>query len=237
MPLMLETENVNAFHGKIQALRDISIRVSPGELVSIIGANGAGKSTLLDVLSGLLDTMTGRILFQGEPIQNLGAHAIVKLGLIQIPERSQVFPRMTVSENLDMGAFLKKDREKKRRLLDLVFSLFPVLKERSSQMAGRLSGGEQQMLAVARGLMGDPKMLTLDEPSLGLAPLLISNLFGVICQIQKEGVTILLVEQNVYHALRVCTHGFVMENGSIRMDGPGMDLLKNEYIREAYLGI
>lgn len=217
---MLEAQHVNAFHGKIQALYDVSLKVPKGELISIIGANGAGKSTLLDAVTGILTTKTGRIIFLGEQIEKLPPHAIVERGLIQIPERSQIFPKMAVSENLAMGAYLQKDKIRKQQLKQRVYSLFPVLEERTSQLAGRLSGGEQQMLAIARGLMSDPKLLMLDEPSLGLAPMLITSLFEVICQIQREGVTVLLVEQNVYHALRLCTHGFVMENGTIKLDGP-----------------
>ena len=234
---MLEAENINALHGKIQALEDVSLKVPEGNLISIIGANGAGKSTLLEVLSGVLTTKTGEIRFRGNRIERLPPHVIVKLGLIQIPERSQIFPKMTVKENLEMGAYLQREKARKYQLKERVYTLFPVLRERLSQIAGKLSGGEQQMLGIARGLMSDPKMLMLDEPSLGLSPILMKDLFDVIRQIQNEGVTILLVEQNVYHALRLCNQGYVLENGRIRMHGPGKDLLKNDYIREAYLGI
>ncbi|MCR5256808.1 MAG: ABC transporter ATP-binding protein [Desulfovibrio sp.] len=234
---MLELRQVNTYYGKIQALQDVSIRIDDGEIVTLIGANGAGKSTTLMTVCGILHPRSGEIVWNGAPIHQLPPHDIVKLGISQVPEGRLIFPELTVRENLDLGAFLRNDRDGIARDLDYVFELFPILKERISQQGGTLSGGEQQMLAVARALMARPKLLLLDEPSLGLAPIIIQQIFSIIQKVNADGTTVFLVEQNANQALRIAHRGYVMENGRIAMEGSAEALLASEEVRKAYLGM
>ncbi len=237
MPL-LELENIETFYGNIKALKGIGLSVSEGEIVTLIGANGAGKSTTLMSICGIAPPRNGEIRFRNKPIQQIEPHEIVALGISQVPEGRRIFPLLTVTENLAMGAFLRKDRAEIVRDRDYLFSLFPILKERRHQPGGTLSGGEQQMLAISRALMARPSLLLLDEPSLGLAPLIAQLIFRVIRQINEErGTTILLVEQNANMALRVAHRGYVMENGRIIMEGRAKDFLANEEVKRAYLGL
>ena len=234
---MLELRQVNTYYGKIQALQDVSIRIDDGELVTLIGANGAGKSTTLMTVCGILHPRSGEIVWNGAPIHQLPPHDIVKLGISQVPEGRLIFPELTVRENLDLGAFLRSDRDGIASDMDYVFELFPILKERISQQGGTLSGGEQQMLAVARALMARPKLLLLDEPSLGLAPIIIQQIFSIIQKVNADGTTVFLVEQNANQALRIAHRGYVMENGRIAMEGSAESLLASEEVRKAYLGM
>ena len=234
---MLELRQVNTYYGKIQALQDVSIRVDDGEIVTLIGANGAGKSTTLMTVCGILHPRSGEIVWNGAPIHQLPPHDIVKLGISQVPEGRLIFPELTVRENLDLGAFLRSDRDGIASDMDYVFELFPILKERISQQGGTLSGGEQQMLAVGRALMARPKLLLLDEPSLGLAPIIIQQIFSIIQKVNADGTTVFLVEQNANQALRIAHRGYVMENGRIAMEGRASDLLASEAVRKAYLGM
>ncbi len=235
---MLEVKDISAAYGKAIALKDISLYVGEGEIISLIGANGAGKTTTLRVITGMLKPLRGDVVFQGKSIVGMEPYQIASLGIIHVPEGRGLFPDMTVRENLEMGAFMRTDRDEIRRDLEFVYSLFPVLKEREKQLAGTLSGGEQQMLAIGKGLMGGPKLLLLDEPSLGLAPLLVDRIFETIGQINKEkGVTILIAEQNAYMALSISHRAYVIENGVTVMEGTGKELLGNEHVRKAYLGI
>jgi len=234
---MLEVDKINVFYGDLQALWDVSFEVHEGEKVVIVGANGAGKTTTLRTISGLLRPRSGEIRFLGQRIDRLPPHKIVELGIAHVPEGRRLFPRMTVLENLEMGAYIKRAREKFEDTLEWVFSIFPRLKERKDQIAGTMSGGERQMLAIARGLMSRPKLLMLDEPSLGLAPKLVLKVFEVIQRISDEGVTILLVEQNVRHALELADRGYVLETGRITLSGAGEELLENEHVKKAYLGM
>ncbi|MEM2881756.1 MAG: ABC transporter ATP-binding protein [Candidatus Bathyarchaeia archaeon] len=234
---MLSVKNIDVFHGDVQAIWDASLRVEAGEIVSIVGSNGAGKSTLLNAISGFLRPKRGDIEFLGRRIQGLPPFKIVELGISQVPEGRHLFPYMTVLENLEMGAYTKAAREKRGENLEKVFSIFPILKDRQKQLAGSLSGGEQQMLAIARGLMSRPKLLMLDEPSLGLAPKLVAQIFDVIFKIREEGVAILLVEQNVYHSISMADRSYVLENGRIALEGSKEELLHNEHVKKAYLGL
>jgi branched-chain amino acid transport system ATP-binding protein len=231
---VLRLENIHTYYGRAEALRGITIEVSRGEVACLIGNNGAGKSTTLMTISGVLKPKTGTISFEGRTINNLPPHEIVKMGISQIPEGRRIFPRLTVKENLEMGAFLSTARIKAN--MERVYALFPVLKERGKQPGGTLSGGEQQMLAIARALMSEPRMLLLDEPSLGLAPIMVSKIFKTIKEISEEGITILLVEQNAHAALSLSKHGYVLESGSITVRGTGEELLNNEQVKRAYLG-
>ncbi len=234
---MLRLNEVSAHYGDVQALRGVSFIINEGEIVSIIGSNGAGKSTTLNTISGILQASSGTIEFLGRRIENLHPHQIVDQGVVQIPEGRLLFPYMSVLENLDLGAFNNKARRTKEKNIKIVFSLFPILQERMSQLSGTLSGGEQQMLAIARGLMAMPKLLMLDEPSLGLAPLLVRQVFETVKAINGQGITVLLVEQNVFHCLSTAVRGYVLENGSVVLEGGGKELLNNPQVREAYLGI
>jgi branched-chain amino acid transport system ATP-binding protein len=233
---LLEIENLRAGYGPIEVLKGISIEVGEGEIVTMIGANGAGKTTTLLSISGINRIRSGRIRFQGREIQTLPAHEIVRLGLCHSPEGRKIFPRLTVIENLQMGAFTRRDQDGVRRDLEHVFDLFPILRQRTSQQGGTLSGGEQQMLAVARALMGRPKLLLLDEPSLGLAPLVAKTIFEVIRRLNQDGIAVLLVEQNARMALKLASRGYVMETGEITMTGPASQLLADRRIQDAYLG-
>ena len=233
---MLKVENLSVHYGMIQAVRDVSFEVNEGEVVSLIGANGAGKTTILRTLSGLVRPSTGKIQFLGKEIQKLPAQKIVAGGLSQVPEGRHVFPGLTVMENLEMGAFLKKNREENQANLKKVFSRFPRLEERKNQDAATLSGGEQQMLAMGRALMSTPKLLLLDEPSMGLAPIFIQEIFDIIQDIQKQGTTVLLIEQNANKALAISDRGYVLETGKIVLSGTGKELAASDEVRKAYLG-
>ncbi len=234
---MLEVEDICTYYGDVQALRDVSLRIREGQIVSVIGSNGAGKTTTLNTISGILRSSSGQIEFLGRRIENLPPHEIVELGVVQIPEARLLFPYMTVLENLELGCYAPRAREGKEENLEAVFGLFPVLEERRGQLAGTLSGGEQQMLAIARGLMARPRLLMLDEPSLGLAPLLVKQVFGTVREINAKGITILLVEQDVYHSLSIADEAYVLENGSVVLGGKAKEVLDNPQVREAYLGI
>ena len=233
---MLKVENLSVHYGMIQAVRDVSFEVNEGEVVSLIGANGAGKTTILRTLSGLVRPSAGKIQFLGKEIQKLPAQKIVAGGLSQVPEGRHVFPGLTVMENLEMGAFLKKNREENQANLKKVFSRFPRLEERKNQDAATLSGGEQQMLAMGRALMSTPKLLLLDEPSMGLAPIFIQEIFDIIQDIQKQGTTVLLIEQNANKALAISDRGYVLETGKIVLSGTGKELVASDEVRKAYLG-
>lgn len=235
---MLKLENVQSGYGNILAVKGISLEVNQGEIITLIGANGAGKSTTLMTISGIVRCLSGKISFNGTEIQDLETDVIVKMGVCQVPEGRHIFPQLTVRENLDMGAFLRNDKVKIKRDIDYVFSLFPILAERRNQTGGTLSGGEQQMLAMSRSLMARPQLLLLDEPSMGLAPLIIKQIFEIIGKIKKESnTTIFLVEQNANQALQVADRGYVIENGKITTSGSAESLLANEEVQKAYLGI
>jgi branched-chain amino acid transport system ATP-binding protein len=233
---MLDVRHLSTSYGKIHAVRDIDFFVDEGEIVTLIGANGAGKSTTLKTISGLIKPKSGEILFKGEDIVGLPAHEITAKHIIQVPEGRRIFDRMTVMENLEMGAYLRRDNDDVKRDIEWVFDLFPRLKDRIAQKGGTLSGGEQQMLAMARGLMGKPELFMLDEPSMGLAPVVVETIFDVICKLRDEGITILLVEQNASLALSIANRGYVMETGKISLTGTGRELLANEEVQKAYLG-
>jgi len=234
---VLTVSGIEVFYGDLQALRGVSFSVKAGEVVSIIGSNGAGKSTSVRTVSGVLTPRKGRIEFNGENIVRASTSRIVELGISHIPEGRQLFPTMTVLENLELGAQSPRTRRLRRESMDLVFGIFPRLKERLPQKAGTLSGGEQQMLAIGRGLMAKPRLLILDEPSLGLSPILVSNIFEVLREINAQGTAMLLIEQNVYHALSLSHRAYVLKNGQIVMEGAGQDLLEDPEIRKTYLGL
>jgi branched-chain amino acid transport system ATP-binding protein len=233
---LLKYEGVSVSYGAIQAIRDVSFEVAKGEIVTLIGANGAGKTTTLRAVSGLVKTTTGRILYRGEVISNLAPHLIVRKKVCQAPEGRGIFLNLSVEENLDLGAWALPDKSTLAKDFDYAYSLFPRLKERRTQNAGTLSGGEQQMLAIARALMGHPDLLLLDEPSLGLAPQVIEKIFEIIQQINREGKTVLLVEQNALQALQIAHKGVVLETGKVVMQGPAKELLASDEVRKAYLG-
>ena len=233
---MLEIKNLHTYYGNIHALKGISLEVEQGEVVSLIGSNGAGKTTTLRTIQGLLKPRQGKILFEGNPLESLSAQAIVRLGISQSPEGRLIFPRMTVQENLEMGAFSRRDAVGIKSDLEKALHLFPRLRERINQKGGTLSGGEQQMLAIARAMMARPRLLLLDEPSMGLAPMLVSQIFSIIRDINVQGTTILLVEQNARMALTVSHRGYVLQTGEIVLTGTAKDLQSNETVRKAYLG-
>lgn len=233
---MLELSKINVFYGDLQVIWDASFRVKKGEIVAILGPNGAGKTTLLKTISGVLKPRSGTITFLGERIDAINSHQIAELGISHVPEGRRLFPQMTVLENLEMGAYPRKARKKKSDALERVFQLFPILKERKNQLAGTLSGGEQQMLAIGRGLMSNPLLLMLDEPSLGLAPKLVSKTFEIVREINDEGLTLLLVEQNIHYALELADRAHVLETGRIVLEGEGKHLLNDPYLKKAYLG-
>ncbi|WP_165065567.1 ABC transporter ATP-binding protein [Desulfovibrio sp. ZJ200] len=234
---MLELRDVDTYYGNIQALRGVSLRVDDGEIVTLIGANGAGKSTTLMTVCGINRPRRGEIFWNGAPIHELPPHEIVALGISQVPEGRLIFPDLSVRENLDLGAFLRSDTQGVKEDLDYVFSLFPILAERRRQAGGTLSGGEQQMLAISRALMARPRLLLLDEPSLGLAPIIIQQIFAIIRKVNADGTTVFLVEQNANQALRIAHRGYVMENGRIVMEDTAARLLESEEVRSAYLGM
>ncbi|MFW5836962.1 MAG: ABC transporter ATP-binding protein [Desulfovibrionaceae bacterium] len=235
---MLELAKINTYYGAIQALRDVSITVEAGEIITLIGANGAGKTTTLMSICNVIPPRSGEVIFEGESLKGVSPDKIVAKGVCQVPEGRLIFPDLTVMENLDMGAFLRKDKDGIKTDLDYVFELFPILHQRRRQAGGTLSGGEQQMLAISRALMARPRLLLLDEPSLGLAPLIIRQIFGIVEKINKESrTTIFLVEQNANLALKIAHRGYVMENGRITLSGDSAELLANEDVKRAYLGM
>jgi branched-chain amino acid transport system ATP-binding protein len=233
---MLKVENINVYYGAIHALKGISVEVKEGEIVTLIGANGAGKSTILRTISGLLRTKTGNVLFEGNSVAAMAPEEIVKKGISQVPEGRRIFANMTVEENLELGAYIRSDKPGIRKDIDKVFERFPRLGERRKQIAGTLSGGEQQMLAIGRGLMSQPRLLLLDEPSMGLAPLLVKEIFSIIKEINASGTTILLVEQNANMALSIAHQAYVLETGRITLSGSAKELMESEEVRKAYLG-
>jgi branched-chain amino acid transport system ATP-binding protein len=234
--LLLDVKDIHVFYGNIEAVKGMSFGVDQGEIVCLIGANGAGKTTTLRTVSGLLKPREGAIFYNDQRIDLLPAHEIVALGVAQSPEGRRIFPRMSVRENLDMGAFIRRDAEGQREDMDRIMELFPILKERARQAAGTLSGGEQQMLAMGRALMARPKLLLLDEPSMGLAPLVVQTIFDTIRDINAQGMTVLLVEQNAAQALSLAHRGYVIETGKIVLEDEASALLENEQVRKAYLG-
>ena len=235
---MLELKHLKTFYGNIQALKDVNIKISEGEIITLIGANGAGKSTTLMSVCGIVPPRSGEILFMGRPIQDMAPNNIVSLGICQVPEGRRIFPFLTVAENLDMGAFLRNDKDQIKRDMDYIYELFPILAERRNQAGGTLSGGEQQMLAISRALMAKPRLLLLDEPSLGLAPIIVKQIFDIIRKINIESnTTIFLVEQNANLALKVAHRGYVMETGRVTFSDTAENLMANDEVRRAYLGV
>jgi branched-chain amino acid transport system ATP-binding protein len=233
---LLTIEGLRAGYGAVEVLRGVDLHISPGELVALLGSNGAGKTTLNSVVSGLVPTWAGRVLFDGQDLTSAHYRRVVQAGLIQVPEGRKVFPNLSVLENLELGAFTRA-RERRAEKLAHVFDTFPRLRERQTQLAGTMSGGEQQMLAIGRGLMAEPKLLILDEPSLGLSPLLVEEMFTLIAQLRADGLAVLLVEQNVVQSLAIADRAYVMENGSIRFSGTSAELLASDTLRQAYLGV
>lgn len=234
---MLSVKNINVYYGSIHAIKDISFHVNEGEIVTLIGANGAGKTTTMHAISGLLKLQSGEIDYCGQTISKMEAHKIIRLGLAQVPEGRRVFSGLTVQQNLQMGAYTRRDgKEAIQNDFDMVFDLLPRLKERRNQPAGTLSGGEQQMLAVGRALMGKPKMILMDEPSMGLSPLLVKEIFAIIQEVNKQGITILLVEQNAKMALAISDRAYVLETGTITLSGDAQELLNDARVKKAYLG-
>lgn len=236
MDKILELKNVNTYYGAIHAAKNISLYINQGEIVTLLGSNGAGKTTTLHTISGLLSPTSGEILFKGFPIAKMPAHKITAMGLAQSPEGRQIFANLSIKENLEMGAYLRSDREEIKKDLEYVYSLFPRLLDRKNQLAQTLSGGEQQMLAIARAYMSKPQLLLLDEPSLGIAPILVNSIFKAIKEINQRGVSILLVEQNAYLALSLSHRAYVLTNGEVTLQGMAKELLNNEDIKKAYLG-
>ena len=233
---MLEVKGLHSGYGKIKVLHEVSLRIGEGEIVGVIGANGAGKTTLLKTISGLVRSTAGSVTFGGAPISRMAPEKIVSRGIAHVPEGRRVFAKATVTTNLEMGAFLRKDRAEVKKDISRYFDLFPILGERCNQLAGTLSGGEQQMLAIARGLMARPKLLLLDEPSMGLAPFLVNEIMRIIVRLHHEGIAILLIEQNVKKALKITQRAYVMELGRICLEGPSSELLQSDCIRKCYLG-
>jgi branched-chain amino acid transport system ATP-binding protein len=233
---LLEVKDLHVYYGKIHALKGVSLELGKDQIVTLIGANGAGKSTTLKAISGILGATEGQITYDGEPLRNLAAHHIVGRGIVQVPEGRRIFSRLTVAENLKVGAFLLSDKKWIADAEERVLDLFPRIRQRLKQVAGTLSGGEQQMLAIARGLMSNPRVLLLDEPSMGLAPILVQQIFDTIIGIRKSGIAVLLVEQNAFLALQIADYGYVIETGAISLKGTGAELLDNPQVKEAYLG-
>jgi branched-chain amino acid transport system ATP-binding protein len=234
---MLKIDKLNFSYGDLKVLWDIDLEVNEGEIVTVVGANGAGKSTTLKNISKLVTPASGSITFQGTDLKGLESHQVVEQGIVQVPEGRKIFPEMTVLENLRMGSYIKSARGDREANVERVFSMFPRLKEREKQLGGTMSGGEQQMLAIARGLMANPKLLLMDEPSLGLSPLFVKIIFEIIQEINRQGVTILLVEQNVYQSLRIAHRGYVLETGRVVLTGKGEELLNNAHVKKAFLGM
>jgi branched-chain amino acid transport system ATP-binding protein len=235
--VMIELKDINAGYGQVQIVRDVSMNIDNNEIVALIGANGAGKSTIIKTISGLVPVSSGSIVFEGKRIENMPAHKIITNGIALVPEGRRLFPYMTVQENLELGAYVENNREKVRENMEWVFGLFPILDERKAQLAGTFSGGEQQMLTIGRALMSKPKFLMMDEPSLGLSPLIVDEVFKTVELLQNEGVTILLVEQNVRKSLEIANRGYVLEHGRIVLSGEATGLLEDENVKKAYLGM
>jgi branched-chain amino acid transport system ATP-binding protein len=233
---MLSVDDIHVYYGNIAAVKGISLTVYPGEIVTLIGGNGAGKSTTMRTISGLLKPKRGEVHFEGQRVSGLKGHEVTQRGISQSPEGRRIFPRMTVTENLELGAFLRNDKAEIAADMERVFELFPRLKERLTQKSGTLSGGEQQMLAMGRALMAQPKLLLLDEPSMGLAPVLVEQVFATITKVNEQGTTVLLVEQNALVALNIAYHAYVLETGHITLEGPAKELAHNDEVRKAYLG-
>jgi branched-chain amino acid transport system ATP-binding protein len=234
---VLEVNNIDTLYGKIQALWSVSLRIHDGEIVALVGSNGAGKTTLLNTISGLLHPASGSVVFQGKRIDGLTPHAIAELGMSHIPEGRRLFPDMSVRENLEMGAYAKRAWKHKQETLEKVYQLFPILKARQGQLASTLSGGEQQMVAIGRGLMSQPRLCIIDEPSSGLAPLMVDEIFGIIQGLRDQGIAIFLIEQNVQQTLEIADRAYVLENGRVILEGESNQLLQEELIRKAYLGL
>jgi len=234
---VLKIEHLDVFYGDLQVLWDVSFEVNEGEIVVLLGANGAGKSTTLKAISSLLKPAQGSVTFNGERLDSIPSHKIINHGLVHVPEGRRLFPEMTVEENLILGSLTAEAREKRTQTKERVYGLFPRLYERRKQASGTLSGGEQQMLAIGRGMMSLPKLIMFDEPSLGLAPILVMEIFRIVKMVREEGMTVLLVEQNVKHTLGMCDRAYVLENGRITLSGTGQEFLHNEHVKEAYLGI
>ena len=234
---LLEIRKLSFAYGDLRVLWDVDLEVRQGEIVTVVGGNGAGKSTTLRNVSRLVRPMSGTLRFQEQDLTRLESHQVVELGVVQVPEGRRIFPEMTVLENLRMGSYPRSTRADRGRNIERAFSLFPRLKERQKQLGGTMSGGEQQMLAIARGLMANPKLLLLDEPSLGLSPLFVKNIFDIIAEINRQGTSILLVEQNVFQSLRIAHRAYVLETGRVVMTGTGPELLGNEHVKKAYLGL
>lgn len=235
--MMIELKDINAGYGQVQIVRDVSMNIDNNEIVALIGANGAGKSTIIKTISGMLPVSSGSIIFEGKRIENMPAHKIITNGIALVPEGRRLFPYMTVQENLELGAYVENNREKVQENMEWVFSLFPILQERRAQLAGTFSGGEQQMLTIGRALMSKPKFLMMDEPSLGLSPMIVDEVFKTVEVLQNEGVTILLVEQNVRKSLEIVNRGYVLEHGRIVLSGEAKELLEDENVKKAYLGM
>lgn len=233
---MLEVKDLNVYYGMIQALKGISFEVNEGEVIALIGSNGAGKTTTLHALTGLVPAKSGSILFEGQDIRKIPGHKIVSMGMAHVPEGRRVFAQLSVYENLKMGAYTRKDKEEIKQTLEMVYTRFPRLKERKNQLAGTLSGGEQQMLAMGRALMSHPKIILMDEPSMGLSPIFVNEIFDIIQEVSKSGTTVLLVEQNAKKALSIADRAYVLETGSISLSGNANDLLHDDSIKKAYLG-
>ncbi|MBW4056979.1 MAG: ABC transporter ATP-binding protein [Proteobacteria bacterium] len=234
---MLSVNKLNFSYGDLKVLWDIELEVHEGEIVTVVGANGAGKSTMLKNISRLVKPSSGSIIFNGESINGFASHQVVERGIVQVPEGRKIFPEMTVLENLRMGSYIKSAKKDREANVERVFGMFPRLKEREKQLGGTMSGGEQQMLAIGRGLMSNPKLLLLDEPSLGLSPLFVKIIFEIIQEINKQGVTILLVEQNVFQSLKIADRAYVLETGRVVLSGSGSDLLSNDHVKKAFLGM
>lgn len=234
--VILELKNVNAYYGNIHALKNISLKVHKGEIVSLIGSNGAGKTTTLKVISSLIPVKSGEIIFEGEKTNDVPSHILVKKGIANVPEGRKIFPKMTVKENLEMGAYKFSNKKRVNKNIDEMYNIFPILKERTGQKGGTLSGGEQQMLAIARALMSEPDIILMDEPSMGLAPLIVKQIFQTIVNLNKDGKTILLIEQNAQKSLQICHRGYVIQTGKIVLESTGAELLMNTKVKEAYLG-
>ena len=235
--ILLELRGIDVSYGDLPALRDVTLTVEAGEILSVVGANGAGKTTMLRTISGLMRPRAGEILLEGVRMDRLPCHAVVERGVVQVPEGRKIFPSLSVLENLELGSYTARAKAQRRQSLERVFTLFPILGERRRQAAGTLSGGQQQMLAIGRALMALPRILMLDEPSLGLAPLVVQEIFGIIAEINRAGTTILLVEQNTRQALALAQRGYVLENGRVVLAGRGRELLDDEHVRRAYLGL